>query len=135
MKCRVFRTFWTGSVFAVPLKFNFNSTRSKNSSLFQEDIGQDISVLLVRRRYDVGIDIRGCAHFGMSKPFRDRNTVDVIEIQKRSHCMTERVRVDMGKAVAFGELAKPRGHAIRVHGLPVVLGEDETLIIIVFAQA
>ena len=41
----------------------------------------------------------------------------------------------LAENVILGELAKPRGHAVRVHGLPVVLGEYEALVVIVFAQA
>ena len=48
--------------------------------------------------------------------------------------MPERVGVDMRQAVALAEFSHPICHAVRVHGLAVVLRKDKITVFIVFAD-
>ena len=116
-------------------KFNFNSTRLSNSSLFQKDIRQDICIALVGLLHYMGVNIGRGADLGVSQPFGNTHTVHHIEVQHRGHCMPEGMSVNVWESAALAELLEIVGYAVRVHGLAVVLGEYEVLILVVLPQS
>lgn len=93
--------FSTTSILPPCQKFNFNSTRPSLCILLEEDIRQDVGVLLVRLRHDMGIDVGGGADLGMAQPLAYTHAVHTVEIEHRGHCMPESVGVDMGEPVAL----------------------------------
>ena len=46
--------------------------------------------------------------------------------------MPKCVRVDVRQAMALTEFGKPACYAVRVHGFPIFLRKQESLIVIVF---
>ena len=61
-------------------KFNFNSTRLSNSSLFQKDAGQNVGIALVGLLHYMGINIGRGADLGVTQPFGNAHTVHSIEV-------------------------------------------------------
>ena len=116
-------------------KFNFNSTRLQNSSLAQENVPQNVGALLVGCLHHMGINIGGGAYLGVSQPLGNAHTVHAVEVEHGCHCVPECVGVDVGQAVALAELFEIVGHAVRVHGVPIVLGEEKAPVLVVFPQS
>ena len=85
-------------------KFNFNSTRLSNSSLFQKDAGQNVGIALVGLLHYMGVNIGRGADLGMTQPFGNAHTVHPIEVQHRGHCMPESMSVNVWESVALAEL-------------------------------
>ena len=48
--------------------------------------------------------------------------------------MPEGMGIDVWESVALAELLKPVRHAVRVHGLSIILGEYEVLILVILSQ-
>ena len=48
--------------------------------------------------------------------------------------MPERMGVDVREIMAAAELLEPICHAVRVHGVSVVLGKDKALVLVVLPQ-
>ena len=82
----------------------------------------------------MSVNIGGRRYLSMSQPFGNADAVHAVEIQHGSHCVAERMGVDVGQPVADSELFQPVRDRIRVHGLSVVLSKHEVLIAVVFTQ-
>lgn len=116
-------------------KFNNSSTRFQNSSLLQKNVGENVGVALVCSLQHVGVDVGRGAHLGVPQPFGNAHTVHPVEVQHRGHCMPERMGVDVWEIVPPAELLEPVRHAVRVHGVAVVLRKYEVLVLVVFPQS
>ena len=115
-------------------KFNFNSTRLSNSSFFQKDIRQDICIALVGLLHHMSVDIGCGADLSVSQPLGNAHTVHSVKIQHGGHCVPERMRVNVREIVPIAESLKPFRYAVRVHGLTVVLGKQEILVLLILPQ-
>lgn len=82
----------------------------------------------------MGVNIGRGADLGVSQPFGNAHTVHPIEVQHGGHCVPEGMGVNVWEPVALAELLEIVGHAVRVHGLAVVLREYEVLILVVLPQ-
>lgn len=72
---------------------------------------------------DVRIEVLRSAGAGVAKLGGNGHDVGSVGQQYRGHRVPECVGIDMGQAVTLGEVPEPSGDAVRVHMIPVVLGE------------
>lgn len=59
----------------------------------------------------------------MSQLLGHRDNIRTVCRQDGGNGVAEGMGIDVGQIVAGGEIFEPAGDAVRVHGLPVVLGE------------
>ena len=83
---------------------------SKNSSLFQQDIGENVGVLLVGGLHNMGVNVGRCADLCVTQPLGDRYTVHAVEVKHRGHGVPLRYNYDKPEkpriSRAFGYLAR-----------------------------
>lgn len=71
----------------------------------EHHVGKALAGLLVCLPDDVGIDVGGGAHLRVAQALGDGHHVLPLADQDGSHCVPERMGVDVGKVVPHGELA------------------------------
>lgn len=70
---------------------------------------------------DVAVETFCCGDACMTKLFRYRYNVGSVCQQHRGNRVPKCVRIDVGQAVAAGEVIEPIGDTVRVHVVAVVL--------------
>ena len=74
--------------------------------------------------YDVCIEIFCCACTCVAQLRRHRYNICSVAQKNGSNGVSERVGIDMGQAMAGGEVIEPAGDTVGAHVVAVVLGED-----------
>ena len=91
--------------------------------LTDKDIGNTIRSLRLIFFDDVGIETFRCGNACVAQLLRYRDYICTVCQEDRSHRVAECMRIDVGQAVAGGEVFEPAGDAVRTHVIAVVLGE------------
>ena len=98
--------------------------RSGLLRLFPEQhVGNTFRRLCLVFLNDVGIKVFCGVHAGVPQLLGHRDDIGSVCQEDRGYRVAERMRIDVGQAVAGGEVFEPAGDAVRVHPVPVILGE------------